>query len=133
MEGCTSGLTARNKLLGHPSVMALRLIDAVRRLLRLEPNQADGTLRWRRNVVIIRPYGRVTPDPPPMHWAPSSHQTMARFKATMTCPDGHGMILRNHRIAANGMVSPSVVCPNPACGFHEFVRLDGWTPGPRVQ
>jgi hypothetical protein len=37
-----------------------------------------------------------------------------------------GSVLRNHRIASDGAVSPSVVCPNPQCDFHEFVRLEGW-------
>lgn len=28
-------------------------------------------------------------------------------------------------VAHDGTVSPSVVCD---CGFHEFIRLEGWTP-----
>lgn len=32
-----------------------------------------------------------------------------------------------HQIADDGTVSPSVVCALD-CGFHEFVRLEGWTP-----
>ncbi|KKM62202.1 hypothetical protein LCGC14_1523990 [marine sediment metagenome] len=27
---------------------------------------------------------------------------------------------------ADGTVTPSLGCPNPACSFHEFVKLDGW-------
>jgi hypothetical protein len=87
--------------------------------------------RWRR--VTVMPYDIVTPDPPPMHWAPCSAQSMANFKASMTCPNGHGLILRNHRIASDGAVFPSVVCPNPQCDFHEFVQLEGWHYGAFVQ
>jgi hypothetical protein len=31
-----------------------------------------------------------------------------------------------HKIAADGTVSPSFVCPHPGCGFHEFIVLSGW-------
>lgn len=41
-----------------------------------------------------------------------------------TCP--HAFTLKNHRVAADGVVSPSVVCPYAPCGFHEFVMLVGW-------
>ena len=35
---------------------------------------------------------------------------------------------RNHKVDANGVVTPSDVCPDPAgCKFHEFITLDGWT------
>jgi hypothetical protein len=36
------------------------------------------------------------------------------------------MSLSLHRIAADGTVSPSLVCPY-YCGFHDYVRLVGWT------
>jgi hypothetical protein len=71
----------------------------------------------------------VTPDPPPMHWAPCHPLAFRRFKASMTCPHGHGLTLRGHSIAQNGEVSPSVVCPFPGCNFHEYVRLDRWSFG----
>jgi hypothetical protein len=34
--------------------------------------------------------------------------------------------LSSHTISADGTVSPSLVCPAPACGFHDHVRLAGW-------
>lgn len=34
----------------------------------------------------------------------------------------------HHTIADDGTVNPSVVCPHTPCTFHEYVRLDGWTP-----
>ena len=33
--------------------------------------------------------------------------------------------LETHSISSDGTVSPSVVCPY-GCGFHEFVKLEGW-------
>lgn len=36
---------------------------------------------------------------------------------------GHGT---NHEVAADGTVSPSVVCDTGNCDFHEFIRLLGW-------
>ena len=32
----------------------------------------------------------------------------------------------NHEIAADGSVSPSVVCDNEGCSFHDFIKLEGW-------
>lgn len=60
------------------------------------------------------------------HWAPCHPSTMKRFKAQMTCPAGHSLTLRNHAVAADGRVYPSVVCMSENCGYHEVVQLDGW-------
>lgn len=46
--------------------------------------------------------------------------------ALVGCPKcGEAGSLAQHKIADDGMVTPSVVCPND-CGFHEYVKLDGW-------
>jgi hypothetical protein len=80
---------------------------------------------WHRRVCLQR-----SPDgverPPPMHWVACHPTTMNRFKATVTCPSGHLMTLRAHRVKADGIVSPSVVCPASECGFHEYVQLKDW-------
>lgn len=47
----------------------------------------------------------------------------------MACPNGHLLTLREHSVAKNGDVMPSVVCPEKGCGFHEFVRLRRWAFG----
>ena len=65
----------------------------------------------------------------PMHWTPCHASTRYRFKAEMTCPQGHGLTLRSHRVNRSGAVWPSVICPMPGCTFHEFVQLDGWSFG----
>lgn len=47
--------------------------------------------------------------------------------ALLSCPDcGKIGSLGDHKIAANGAVSPSVVCPTEGCRFHEWIILDGW-------
>lgn len=66
---------------------------------------------------------------PPMHWKPCHPATVRRFKAEFACPNGHGIILKGHSIDADGTVHPSVVCPVPACDFHDFVRLSRWDAG----
>jgi len=43
------------------------------------------------------------------------------------CPQGHVSFLR-HAVSDAGDVTPSVVCPQAACDFHEIVRLDEWSP-----
>jgi len=93
------------------------------------------SLFWRREFKGGRKYvridfcDRITTDPPPMHWSVCHPSTMRRFKASMTCPNGHGLTLGKHAIAADGVVSPSVVCPTRYCSFHEHVRLDRWSFG----
>lgn len=67
--------------------------------------------------------------PPPNFWKSCHASTMRRFKAELTCPNGHGLVLRQHRISGSGHVQPSVVCTASRCGFHEYVRLEGWEHG----
>lgn len=52
--------------------------------------------------------------------------------AIFKCPNGHiGTLVDHepdsHSIDAEGVVSPSVVCPEDGCGFHDHVRLVGWS------
>ena len=48
--------------------------------------------------------------------------------AILTCPDcGLVASLTDHGIAPDGVVTPSVICPQDGCAFHEWIRLDGWT------
>ncbi len=54
--------------------------------------------------------------------AQSSTKRTALFK----CPNGHIGSLSGHDIAQDGTVSPSVVCPEDGCDFHEFIKLKGW-------
>lgn len=35
----------------------------------------------------------------------------------------------SHKVAADGVVTPSVVCPYPGCTFHEHVKLEDWKEG----
>ena len=48
--------------------------------------------------------------------------------ATMSCPIcGQSASLSQHNIDKKGNVSPSVVCPNNACTFHEYVQLENFS------
>lgn len=67
--------------------------------------------------------------PPKLHWKPCDPSVARRFKAQITCSQGHGIVLKGHSIAADGRVRPSVVCTSPGCGFHTFVTLRNWTDG----
>jgi hypothetical protein len=76
------------------------------------------------------------PLPPPGTWDYFDHQAVdaqhrpvyASYLAFATCPKGHvGLICSTvFGIAEDGTLSPSYVCPVASCGFHEFVRFDGW-------
>jgi hypothetical protein len=52
------------------------------------------------------------------------------WHVAFVCPRGHMGWMDNHKIAADGKVTPSVVCPVKDCGFHQYITLTGWTPLP---
>jgi hypothetical protein len=62
--------------------------------------------------------------------SPGRWQLMADGSATITCPKcGSFGSLAGHSIAADGKVTPSLVCPWPPCTFHDWGRLNGWPGG----
>lgn len=63
-------------------------------------------------------------------WKPWKHPVFPGpvFKDTVAFPCGgcdRLMALPNHRVAADGSVAPSVVCPH-GCGWHVFLLLKDW-------
>ena len=50
--------------------------------------------------------------------------------ALVTCANGHtGTVAPHvHKIATDGLLTPSWVCPFEGCSWHEFAQLDGWQP-----
>ena len=62
----------------------------------------------------------------PHQWLPV--KTPSGPKATFTDTKGHEGLLTDHDIAADGTVTPSVVCTEEDCGFHDWVKLVGWAP-----
>lgn len=98
-----------------------------------EPPIVEGKVpAQRRHSLIAVPRFDGISDPPPFSWKPCHPSTMRRFKAQMTCPRGHGLVLKGHSIDATGQVHPSVVCMADGCDFHEFVRLADWDFGTLV-
>ena len=49
-----------------------------------------------------------------------------QWSAMAICPNGHEGSLDDHTIAKDGAVTPSVVCPEKKCGFHDYIQLEGW-------
>lgn len=88
-----------------------------------------GDLFCRRRRLDVLRYADSTSPPPPMQWTACHPSTIERYKATMTCPNGHLLTLRRHAIDWDGAVSPSVICPEKGCTFHAYVRLANWTFG----
>lgn len=69
----------------------------------------------------------------PLSWRPWVFGPTGQRGAVVFCEAGHGMSIAGdppfgsaHRIAEDGSVMPSVVCPHAGCGWHVFVRLVGW-------
>ena len=68
--------------------------------------------------------------PPPMQWSACHPSTIRRYKATMTCSNGHTLTLRQHVIERDGTVWPSVRCPKKGLSLpciRPFEQLDLWT------
>lgn len=63
-------------------------------------------------------------DAAPLTWWPGTSD--GKRTAIVACVNGHAMSISSHAIAADGTVSPSLVCPIDGCGWHVFARLDGW-------
>jgi hypothetical protein len=50
-----------------------------------------------------------------------------KHTALIACPDcGIRGALTTHTIGDDGAVSPSVVCGEGACAFHEYITLADW-------
>lgn len=65
--------------------------------------------------------------PVPCWWGGIKDMGKEARTALMKCPNGHIGSLLDHTIANDGIVSPSVVCSKAGCGFHDKVKLTGWT------
>lgn len=89
-------------------------------------NRSRRPYRIRR--VSIRRYAG-NGDPPRLQWKACHPSAVKRFKAEMTCTNGHGLVLKGHSVDASGNVNPSVVCHDRNCSFHDFVQLAGWSFG----
>ena len=62
----------------------------------------------------------------PLTWRPVRIGSSERFTAMVVCANGHSGLLEDHEIGPDGTVSPSLVCPEVGCPWHETIRLDGW-------
>ena len=63
----------------------------------------------------------------PGEWALLSDVVTGQTSADITCPKcGRIGSLMGHEVAADGSVTPSLVCPQDSCLFHRFGVLDGW-------
>jgi len=68
---------------------------------------------------------------PPLTWRRLTRDVHDRLAwALLSCSNGHECYLSpiHHQVAADGAVTPSAVCPVKDCGWHQFIRLVGWTP-----
>ena len=76
--------------------------------------------------MTVTAYPRNTsPGMAPGTWSPIPRTGKART-AFFRCPSCQNIAPLEHEIAADGAVTPPVVCPYEGCEFHEFIRLEGW-------
>lgn len=104
-----------------------RLLSFLFKLYGLFKKQPDP--EWQYHIVDVPRIDERTEAHPVLSWKPCHPSTMRRYKAQMTCPRGHGLVLKNHSIDSTGRVQPSVVCRTEGCDFHEYVRLKDWSFG----
>ena len=62
----------------------------------------------------------------PLTWKPVKTIDNPWSTASIVCANEHNGIIDEHTIDDEGVVSPSVVCTQDGCNFHEFVTLVGW-------
>ena len=72
-----------------------------------------ATLEERRHLVL-----------PPGKYAPLMAD--GKLTARVACPLCGLTAILDHEIAADGTVTPSLLCSQAGCGFHEMVVLEAW-------
>lgn len=81
------------------------------------------------SVVVIR-RSDVNPGewhkPEPLTWHLEHGNVPGTMLPVMVCDQGHESTIRTHSVGAGGIVRPSSVCPVDGCGFHQWVKLEGW-------
>lgn len=50
-------------------------------------------------------------------------------RVIVTCPECNETGGLDHDVSVQGFVTPSLVCPNDACSFHDWVALQNWNHG----
>ncbi len=58
-------------------------------------------------------------------WLPSEHDGRPA-KPVIRCRCGELFSIGRHHVHADGRVTASFLHDDPACGFHEFVELEGY-------
>lgn len=53
---------------------------------------------------------------------------LCKMQAVLARPPVEVLKDEGHQVLSGGQVSPSVVCANPGCTFHEMVELEGFRP-----
>jgi hypothetical protein len=48
------------------------------------------------------------------------------ISASIFCSKGHYGVVTDHTINDDGIVNPSVVCPEEGCTFHDMIKLKDW-------
>ncbi len=61
-------------------------------------------------------------------WIRIRDSEIPRPTARVGCPTCGQSSALDHEIAADGTVTPSLVCARSGCKFHDHVKLVGWEP-----
>lgn len=95
---------------------------------RLEHRNTGG--HTMANQIDVLPKATNRNVPQPGAWRLIAPSMRHIFKAIVNCPQcNKDAPLREHEIAEDGTVSPSLVCPMVNCDYHEKVKLDDWNSG----
>ena len=76
-------------------------------------------------VILKRSDRRGFEQQEPLTWLPV-HMKDNTLNATIVCVNGHEGWLSEHTIDADGVVTPSCVCPIESCDWHEMIQLQDW-------
>lgn len=66
-------------------------------------------------------------DAKPLTWREVNIPAEHRKSALVVCSSGHIGMIDEHAIGPDGVVTPSVVCTELNCIWHEYIKLEGWS------
>lgn len=78
-------------------------------------------------MITLERFGIQHQGNPKGKWQPITHN--GEKSALVYCPSCGGFrasLVGTHEISDDGIVTPSLVCGNDACNFHEQIKLQDW-------
>lgn len=78
-------------------------------------------------MITLERFGVQHQETPKGKWQPiTSDGEKTALIYCPNCGDFKASLAGTHKISEEGIVTPSLVCGNGDCDFHEHIKLQGW-------